>query len=75
MYLIGFPLLIVPFVVYNIFEFLIPAAAPGGFWAQPLIKMDLASGAPWALTVGELLIAISILILTRLPIFNFGINH
>jgi hypothetical protein len=63
MYLIGFPLLIVPFVVYNIFEFLIPAAAPGGFWAQPLVKLDLASGAPWSLTVGELLIAISILIL------------
>lgn len=63
MYLIGFPLLIVPFVVYNIFEFLIPAAGAGAFWSRPLIQMRLASGADWALTAGELLIGVSILIL------------
>lgn len=63
MYLIGFPLLIVPFVVYNIFEFLIPAAGPGAFWSKPLIQMHLASGADWSLTAGELLIGVSILIL------------
>lgn len=63
MYLVGFPLLIVPLVVYNIFEFLMPAAAPGAFWTQPLLHMHLASGADWSLTAGELLIAVSVLIL------------
>ena len=29
MYLIGFPLLVIPFAVYNIIEFLMPGAAPG----------------------------------------------
>ena len=33
MYLVGFPLLVVPFVVYNIIEFLIPGSAPGAFWS------------------------------------------
>ena len=63
MYLVGFPLLVVPFVVYNIFEFLIPGSAPGVFWSHTLLHMQLASGADWSLTAGELLIAISILIL------------
>jgi hypothetical protein len=63
MYLVGFPLLVIPFAVYNIFEFLMPGATPGVFWTQVLTRMQLASGAEWSLTAGDLLIALSILIL------------
>jgi hypothetical protein len=63
MYLVGFPLLVIPFAVYNIIEFLMPGATPGAFWANVIANITLASGEKWALTVGDLFIAISILIL------------
>lgn len=63
MYLVGFPLLVIPFAVYNIIEFLIPGPTPGAFWTNVIANVPLASGEPWAMTVGDLLIAISILIL------------
>jgi hypothetical protein len=63
MYLVGFPLLVIPFAVYNIIEFLMPGATPGAFWANVIANISLASGEKWALTVGDLFIAISILIL------------
>ena len=63
MYLIGFPLLVVPFAVYNIVEFLMPGATPGALWTTELSRVRLASGADWAFTAGDVLIAISILIL------------
>jgi hypothetical protein len=63
MYLVGFPLLVVPFAVYNIIEFLIPSAAPGAFWTHVMARVNLASGAEWAVTAGDLLIAVSLLIL------------
>ena len=45
MYLIGFPLLVVPFAFYNIIEFLMPSDPPGTFWLYGLTKIRLASGA------------------------------
>ena len=63
MYLVGFPLLVIPFAVYNIIECLMPGASPGAFWANVIANITLASGEKWALTVGDLFIAISILIL------------
>ena len=63
MYLVGFPLLVIPFAVYNIIEFLMPGATPGTFWANFVANIPLASGEKWALSVGDLMIAISILIL------------
>jgi multisubunit Na+/H+ antiporter MnhF subunit len=63
MYLIGFPLLAIPFAVYNIIEFLIPGANPGAFWAHSVIRIGLASGAEWVLTAGDLMIALSLVIL------------
>ncbi len=63
MYLIGIPLLIIPFAVYNIIEFLIPAAAPGGFWTQRVTGIGLASGAEWVITASELLLTLALLIL------------
>jgi hypothetical protein len=63
MYLVGFPLLVIPFAVYNIIEFLIPGPTPGAFWANVVANIPLASGEKWAMSVGDLVIAISILIL------------
>ena len=63
MYLVGFPLLVIPFAVYNIIEFLIPGPTPGAFWTNVIGNITLASGGIWMLTVGDLTIAISILIL------------
>ncbi len=63
MYLVGFPLLVIPFAVYNIIEFLLPGPTPGAFWTNVIANIPLASGEKWAMTVGDLMIAISILIL------------
>ena len=63
MYLIGFPLLAIPFAVYNIIEFLIPGATPGAFWAHSVMRIGLASGAEWVLTAGDLMITLSLVIL------------
>lgn len=62
MYLVGFPLLVVPLAVYLIIEFLIPGPAPGAFWTN-VVNVPLASGEKWAMTIGDLMIAVSILIL------------
>jgi hypothetical protein len=59
MFLIGFPLLIVPFAVYNIIAFL----TPGLGWAQEIASVRMISQADWKLAVGDLLVALSILIL------------
>ncbi len=51
MYLIGFPLLVLPFAFYNIIEFLMPGDRPGTLWLYGLKDVQLASGAVWTLTV------------------------
>src|SRR5262245_66012716 len=60
MYLVGFPLLVIPFAVYNIIEFVI---RPDSFWTHAIAKIGLASGAEWTLTTGDLMIALSLIIL------------
>jgi hypothetical protein len=59
MALIGFPLLLIPFAIYNIVAFLMPGV---GF-AVPVAQVHLSSGAAWDVTFGDLLIAIAILLL------------
>ncbi len=59
MFLIGFPLLIIPFAIYNIVAFLMP----GVNWSGALTHVQLASGADWTMSVGEILIAFAILLL------------
>ncbi len=63
MYLVGIPLLVIPFAIYNIIEFLMPGDSPGAFWASVVLRLRLASGADWALTAGDLMITASLLIL------------
>jgi hypothetical protein len=59
MFLIGFPLLIVPFVLYNIFAFIFSITD----WNKPLTTFHLVSGGDWAVSSGDILIALSILVL------------
>src|ERR1700716_3512555 len=59
MFLIGFPLLVVPFAIYNMIAFLLP----GVEWSREMAAIRLMSGADWSLTPGDLLVAGAIAIL------------
>ena len=59
MYLIGFPLLVVPFAVYNVIAFVMP----GLNWTDHVFSIHLISGQDWTVTIEDLLLAFSILLL------------
>jgi hypothetical protein len=59
MFLLGVPLLIIPFAVYNIIVFLLP----GLDWAQPLAHVEMMSQATWTLALGDLIVAVAVFIL------------
>ena len=56
---IGFPLLIIPFAIYNMIAFL----TPGVSWTAPLYAVPLKSGVSWTATVGDAFLAFSLLML------------
>lgn len=57
--MIGFPLLLIPLALYNIIAFLMPDVRFG----EPLFKLPLMSGAEWAVTLSDVLLAVGILLL------------
>jgi hypothetical protein len=59
MYLIGFPLLVIPFAIYNMVAFLTPSLA----WDDKVATIHLISGQDWTVTPEEILLAFSILLL------------
>ena len=59
MSLIGFPLLLVPFAIYNIIAFLMPGVS----WSGTLTTVHLASGADWTMSAGDMLIVLAVLLL------------
>ena len=59
MFLVGFPLLLLPFAVYNIVAFLMP----GVTWAGVITSVHMVSGADWNMSAGDLLIAFAALLL------------
>ena len=59
MFLIGFPLLILPLAIYNMIAFLLPGIG----WTQEMARIHMMSGADWTFTPGELLVGCSIIIL------------
>ena len=59
MFLLGFPLLLIPFAIYNMIAFL----TPGVGWTTPLATIHMMSGQDWVLTWEDVLIAFSILLL------------
>lgn len=59
MFLIGFPLLLVPFAIYNIIAFLMPGVA----WSGTVTSVHVISGADWTMSTGDLLVTLAILLL------------
>jgi hypothetical protein len=57
--MIGFPLLLIPFAIYNIFVFLMPGVA----FTAPIVDVPLMSGVTWAPTFGDALLALGALLL------------
>ena len=57
--MIGFPLLLIPFAIYNIFVFLMPGVA----FTAPVASVTLMSGVQWAPTFGDALLALGIVLL------------
>jgi hypothetical protein len=59
MYLIGFPLLVIPFAIYNMIAFL----TPGLSWTANVATIHLISGQDWTLTPEDIILTFSILLL------------
>src|SRR3954449_5872203 len=59
MSMIGFPLLLIPLAICNIIVFLMPGVS----FVTPLFTLTLISGAAWAVTLSDVLIALGILLL------------
>ena len=59
MYLIGFPLLLIPFAIYNMLAFL----TPGLGWTDTTATFHLISGQAWTITTEDLLLTLAILLL------------
>jgi hypothetical protein len=57
-FLLGFPLLIVPLALYNIMTFLIPVD-----WQAPLTTIPMMSGGQWTISLADVLLAIAIVML------------
>ena len=59
MSMVGFPLLLIPLAIYNIIVFLMPGVS----LTETLVNVPLTSGASWALTMSDVLVALGILML------------
>ena len=59
MYILGFPLLLIGFAIYNIIAFLMPDLS----WDAKVFSVHMVSGADWTMTTGELLVTFSLLLL------------
>ncbi len=59
MFVLGFPLLLIPFAIYNMIAFL----TPGVSWTTPVTTIHMMSGQDWVLTWEDLLLAFTILLL------------
>lgn len=59
MYLIAFPLLLIPFAIYNIIAFIMPGVS----WTAPASQVHMISGADWTMSPGDMLVAFSVLLL------------
>jgi hypothetical protein len=59
MFVLGFPLLLVSFAIYNMIAFL----TPGVSWTAPVTTVHMVSGQDWVLTWQDLLLAFSVFLL------------
>lgn len=56
MFILGFPLLLVPFAIYNIIAFLMPGLS----WTGTLTTVHMMSGGEWTMSTGDYLIVVAI---------------
>ena len=61
MFVLGFPLLLVPFAVYNIVAFIF--RLPDDFWTTRAATVHMMSGQEWVVTWEDVLIAFALLLL------------
>ena len=59
MFLINFPLMLVPFAVYNFFIF----GQDPNLWDRPAFQLQMMSGATFVLALGQCLIVVGLLLL------------
>ena len=59
MFILGFPLLLIPFAIYNIIAFLMPGVS----WTGAVVTVHMVSGADWTMSSGDLLVTLGILVL------------
>jgi hypothetical protein len=59
MFMLGFPLLVIPFAIYNIIAFLIP----GVTWTGVVSTVHMVSGADWTMSAGDMLVTLAIVLL------------
>jgi membrane-anchored protein YejM (alkaline phosphatase superfamily) len=59
MFMLGFPLLLIPFAIYSIIAFLMPGVA----WSSVVSTVHMMSGVDWTMTTGDVLVALAILLL------------
>lgn len=59
MFVLGFPLLLVPFAIYNMIAFL----TPGVSWTSPVAAVPLISGQDWVPTWADILLAFTVFLL------------
>ena len=57
--MVAFPLLLISFAIYNMIAFLMP----GTLWTAAIFTPRLPSGAEWAISAGDLLIAFTLFLL------------
>jgi hypothetical protein len=56
------PLLVVPLIIYNLIAFIFFGGRPIG-WSNQLFAIFMASGSPWVLTLGDLMVVIGLVFL------------
>jgi hypothetical protein len=59
MFILGFPLLLVPFAIYNIVAFLMPGVS----WTATITSVPMMSGGVWTMSLGDMLQVLAIILL------------
>ena len=59
MFMLGFPLLLVTFAIYNIIAFLMPGVS----WTSALSSVHMMSQADWTMSAGDMLVVLAIVLL------------
>jgi hypothetical protein len=57
-FLLGFPLLIVPLAIYNILAFIIPVP-----WDQVITTVNMISGGAWRITLSDIIVVVGLFFL------------